>query len=142
MRLAAHGVRGVYVARPIFLYRRDAGGRFRRLGSHHEPFYAELREQNKGLFEARTANRAASPAPRALKLLIPLVDEFPGMSRLKKIQLAEALTLLFWSGGLRRTLQIVVEGVRFRIRLLKARDTAMFANDPVRPAGPEARARD
>jgi hypothetical protein len=34
------------------------------------------------------------------------------------MQLSEALTLLFWSGGPRRTAQIVLEGVRFRLRLL------------------------
>lgn len=140
MRLAARGIRGVYVNSPIFLYRRDAGGRFRGLGSRHEPFYAELREKNRGLFDCRAANRAASPAPQALKVLLPLVDGLPGVSRLKKIQLAETLTLLFWSGGIRRTLQIIVEGTRFRIRLLRSRRPP--PDDPIRSGGPGARARD
>jgi glycosyltransferase involved in cell wall biosynthesis len=123
MRLATHGIRGAYVAQRIYLYRRGAGGRFRHLSSHSETLYAELREHNAELFERRSAHRAASPAPAVLKRLIPLVDSLPGVPRLKKQQLAEALTLLFWSGGPRRTLRIVAEGIAFRARLLNLRRT-------------------
>lgn len=117
MRLAARGIQGAYVPRPIFLYRRGAGGRFMRRGSRYEPFYAELRKHNAQLFERRAANRAASPAPAALKVLIPLVERLPRVPRLTKIQLSEALTLLFWSAGVRRTARIVAQGAAFRIRL-------------------------
>ncbi len=128
MRLAAHGIPGVYVAQPIYLYRRGAGGRFQRRGPHYEPFYAELVERNNQLFEHRSANRTASPAPALLKALIPLVDRLPRVPRLKKIQLSEALTLLFWSGGPWRATRIVAEGVRFRARLLLQRRAARPAS--------------
>lgn len=120
MRLAARGVRGVYVHRPIYLYRRGTGGRFRRIGSGHEQVYSELRGVNAELFERRGENRKRSPAPRPLKLLIPVIDRLPGVSRLKKVQLSELVTLLFWSGGVRPTVRIALEGVRFRLRLLRA----------------------
>lgn len=121
MRLAALGYEGRHVPGPVYGYRRGAGGRFRRRGSRYEPFYAELQERNAQLFETRATNRAASSAPAVLKALIPLVDRLPGMPRLKKMQLSEALTLLFWSGGIRRTARIVAQGVVFRLRLLLRR---------------------
>jgi len=121
MRMAAQGRTGVHVPQPIYLYRRGAGGRFRRRGRRYEPFYDELRKRNAELFAARAKNRSVSPAPGVLKILQPLVDVLPLVPRLKKMQLSEALTLLFWSGGPRRTAQIVLEGVRFRLRLLTRR---------------------
>lgn len=121
MRLAAHGIRGVYVPRPVYLYRRGAGGRFQRRRSRYSSLYAKLREENAELFEQRAANRARSQAPGVLKVLIPLIDAIPGLPRLKKIQLSEALTLLFWSGGVRRTLSIVAQGLAFRLQLFKRR---------------------
>lgn len=124
MRLAAQGIAGVYVPRPIYRYRRGAGGRFRRRGRRHERFYAELRKRNAGLFATRATNRQTSPAPASLKALIPLLDRLPGIPRLRKIQLSEALTLLFWSGGPRRTTRIVAEGVLFRARVALHRMSA------------------
>jgi glycosyltransferase involved in cell wall biosynthesis len=117
MRLGSQGRSGVHVPRPVYLYRRGSGGRFRRRGNRYEPFYEELRERNSELFAARAGNKRKSPAPRVLKILIPLVDKLPKVPRLKKMQITEALVLLFWSGGLRRTAQIVLEGVRFRVRV-------------------------
>lgn len=127
MRLAAEGHRGIYVRRPVYRYRRGAGGRFRRRGRRYEPFYAELRERNAELFAARPANRRASPAPAALKVLLPLLDALPGIPRLKKMQLSEALTLLFWSGGLGRTARIVTQGIAFRARVLRRRTSTPSA---------------
>jgi hypothetical protein len=116
MRLASRGARGVYIPQPILRYRRDAGGRLMRRGARYEPFYAELREHNAELFDRRAANRAASPLPPALKVLLPVLDRIPGVPRLKKIQLADALTLVFWSAGPRQAARIFAEGVRFRVR--------------------------
>jgi glycosyltransferase involved in cell wall biosynthesis len=118
MRLAARGERGVYVSRPIYRYRRGAGGRFRRRGRRYEPFYDELRTRNPSLFDARPANRRASPAPTGLKMLVSFVEIVPGLPRLRKMQISEALTLLFWSGGVRRTARILAQGIVFRARLL------------------------
>jgi hypothetical protein len=117
MRLAGRGVEGVYVGRLIYRYRRAAGGRFQRRGNRYEPFYDELRTRNADLFAARRENRRRSPAPAMLKVVVPLVDALPGMPRLKKMQLTEALTLLCWSGGFRTTARIVAQGVLFRFRV-------------------------
>jgi glycosyltransferase involved in cell wall biosynthesis len=117
MRMASQGRRGVHLPQPIFFYRRGRGGRFRSRGNRYGPYYEELRSLNADLFATRAANRRASPAPRVLKILLPMVDKVPGVPRLKKIQICEALTLLFWCGGVRRTTKIVLEGVRFRLRV-------------------------
>jgi glycosyltransferase involved in cell wall biosynthesis len=117
MRLAAAGFSVVHVPRPVFYYRRDAGGRFRGRVRNFEGFYEQLRSRNAALFARRPENRQASPAPRPVKLLLPLVDRLPFASRLLKVQLAELVTLLFWGAGLRRTARIVWHGILFRARL-------------------------
>ena len=117
MRLAAHGFTVVPVPQVVFYYRRDEGGRFRgRLGTF-DGFYEQLRSRNAELFARRAENRRASPAPRAVKLLLPLVDRLPFTSRLMKVQLSELVTLLFWGGDLRRTARIVAQGIVFRARV-------------------------
>jgi glycosyltransferase involved in cell wall biosynthesis len=128
MRLAARGFPGVHVPGASFLYRRDAGGRFRGRVRKFDPFYEELRVRNQALFEARSENRRRSLAPSALKLLFPLVDRLPFASRLVKVQLCDALSLFFWRAGVRRTFPVLAQGLLFRARLL-------------RPTEPEARAR-
>jgi hypothetical protein len=127
MRLAAQGFPGVHVPGGSFLYRRDAGGRFRSRVKKFDPFYDELRKRNRILFENRVKNRRSSVAPIALKVLFPLVDRLPLVPRLVKVQLCDALSLLFWRAGVRRTVPILAQGMLFRARLL-------------RPIEPEARA--
>jgi glycosyltransferase involved in cell wall biosynthesis len=117
MRIAARGFAGVHVPRLAFYYRRDAGGRFRGRVQTFEGFYEQLRSRNASLFARRLENRRASPAPRVLKLLLPLIDRLPFTSRLLKVQLCELVTLLFWGAGPRRTARIVLHGIRFRSRL-------------------------
>lgn len=122
MRLAAHGLGGVHVPRPVYLYRRGSGGRFRQLGRGHKHYYSALRSRNLGLFEARPANRRTSPVPLPVKVLVRVIDQLPVLPRLTKTQLSEAVALVFWSAGLRRTAQIVIEGIRFRAGLLAGRE--------------------
>ena len=129
MRLAGAGYPGVHVPGPLFLYRRDAGGRFRGRVKRFEPFYEELRERNRALFAARAENRRKSPLPASLKLLVPLVDRLPFVSRLLKVQLCDALSLLFWRAGVRRTVAIILQGVRFRVLLLRADAPEATARD-------------
>jgi glycosyltransferase involved in cell wall biosynthesis len=119
MRLAARGFTGVYVPRLIFRYRRDAGGRFRSRVPIFEGFYEQLRERNAGLFARRRRSRRVSPAPRSLKILFPLIDRLPLVSRLLKVQLCELLTLIFWSGGSRQTARILLQGIAFRARMYR-----------------------
>jgi glycosyltransferase involved in cell wall biosynthesis len=129
MRLASHGLAGVHVPGRSFLYRRDPGGRFRGRVRAFEPFYDELRERNRGLFDARERNRRRSPVPLPLKILFPIVEQVPFLSRLIKVQLCDALSLVFWRAGARGTIAILLEGIRFRTRLLRARGPATKARD-------------
>lgn len=117
MRLAASGFTAVAVPQVVFHYRRDEGGRFRGRLRTFDGFYEQLRSRNAVLFASRAANRRASPAPRPVKLLLPLIDRLPFASRLLKVQLSELVTLLFWRGDLRRTARIVAQGILFRARL-------------------------
>lgn len=119
MRLAARGAKGVHVPSPIFRYRRDAGGRFRSRVRIFEGFYEQLRGRNADLFAKRRENRRTSPAPLILKLLFPLIDRMPLLSRLVKVQLCDLATLVFWSAGVRRAARIVVQGMVFRARLAR-----------------------
>jgi hypothetical protein len=117
MRLATCGFTVVAVPHVVFYYRRDEGGRFRgRLGTF-DGFYEQLRSRNAELFARRPENRRVSPAPRPVKLLVPLIDRLPFASRLLKVQLTELVTLLFWAGDLRRTARIVGQGILFRARV-------------------------
>ena len=120
LRLAARGFAGVHVPRLIFYYRRDAGGRFRGRLRTFEGFYEQLRERNAELFARRRETRRTSPAPPALKVLLPLIDRLPFASRLLKVQLCDLMTQLFWSGGLRRTGWLVLQGIVFRGRVRAA----------------------
>lgn len=129
MRLAAHRFPGVHVSGAAFLYRRDAGGRFRGRVKKFGPYYDELRERNRALFEHRAENRRRSQAPGVLKVLFPLVDRLPLVSRLVKVQLCDALSLLFWRAGFRRTVPILLQGLRFRIALLRPREPVTRARD-------------
>jgi glycosyltransferase involved in cell wall biosynthesis len=129
MGLARRGYAGVHVAGPSFLYRRDAGGRFRSRVRRFEPFYEELRMRNRELFDARSENRRASPAPAVLKILFPVIDRLPLVSRLLKVQLCDTVSLFFWRAGARRTAAILFQGVRFRIRLLRANASGARARD-------------
>lgn len=119
MRLAARGFTVVPVPQIVFYYRRDGAGRFRGRLGNFEAFYEQLRSRNAVLFARRAVNRQASPAPRPVKLLLPLVDRLPFVSRLLKLQLAELVTLLFWGADLRRTARIVAQGFVFRLRTRK-----------------------
>ena len=129
LRLAARGYGGVHVAQPIFRYRRDAGGRFRGRVRRYEGFYEELQTRHAALVAARSENRARSLAPAAVKVLVPIIDRLPFLSRLVKVQLCDAVSLLLWRAGLRRTCRILVQGVLFRVRLVSARKHAAKARD-------------
>jgi glycosyltransferase involved in cell wall biosynthesis len=121
MRLAAHGHPVVHVPERTFRYRRDAGGRFRGRVAGFEGFYEQLRERNADLFASRRSNLRTSPAPHALRVVLPLIDRLPFVPRLLKVQLCELATLLLWNAGLRRTIPIVAQGLVFRARLLMSR---------------------
>jgi glycosyltransferase involved in cell wall biosynthesis len=117
LRLAADGRQGVRVAAPVFRYRRDAGGRFRSRVTRFEPFYHELRRRNEGLFTIRPESKRRSQAPPILKLLFPVVDVLPFIPRLVKVQLCDALSLLFWRARPTQSARIFAQGLLFRARV-------------------------
>ena len=117
MSLAGHGRSGVYVPRVVYRYRRDRGGLFSAALDRFETDYEELREQrHPRLFSDRARNRRRSSAPAPLKVLLPLVDRLPLVTRLHKVWASQVLTNLLWNGGPRVTLRIVRQGIAIRLR--------------------------
>ncbi len=78
MSLADSALEGVYVPRVIFRYRRDEGGQLAAWLGDTAEHYSELRRRHEHLFSGRSQNRRRSPAPRLLKLLVPLTELLPG----------------------------------------------------------------
>jgi glycosyltransferase involved in cell wall biosynthesis len=116
MSFAESGYGGVYVPRVVYRYRREREGLFADAVSRYETDYDELRrERHPRLFAARAANRAKSPAPRPLRVLLPIVDRLPFLPRLQKVWLAQLATYLFWTAGPRFTLRLVRRGVAIRV---------------------------
>jgi GT2 family glycosyltransferase len=116
LALTERGWKGVYVPRVAFHYRRDEEGRHMESLEEAEPNYADLRRRHERLFTSRDINRRASVAPRAVKLAVPIIEELPGLSRLRRIQLCELVTRLFWSGGLRATTTMASQAAVWRLR--------------------------
>ena len=117
MSLAEHGYGGVYVRRVVYRYRREAEGLFAETIARFETDYDELRQlRHRRLFSERASHRRRSPAPLALKILLPLVDRLPRVPRLQKVWLSQLLTHLFWNGGLRITVRILRQGIAIRLR--------------------------
>jgi glycosyltransferase involved in cell wall biosynthesis len=116
MALAEHGYPGVYIPRVIYHYRREAEGLLFDSLARFEELYEDLRHRHAGLFANRMANRARSAAPLPLKTLLPFVERVPGLSRLRKVWLAQLAAHLFWNGGVSATWRIVREGISSRRR--------------------------
>jgi len=117
MSFAENGYAGVYVPRVVYRYRREREGLFADTVGRFETDYDELRrERHPRLFAARSANGERSPAPRALKLLLPVVDWLPYVPRLQKVWLTQLATYMFWTAGPRFTLRLLREGLAIRVR--------------------------
>ena len=116
MSLAEHGFRGIYVPRVVYRYRRADAGLFADVQSRLEADFDELRrDRHPQLFAERARNRRRSPAPRALKVTLPVVDRLPVLARLHKIWIAQLMATLFWNGGPRVTLEMVRQGIAIRL---------------------------
>ena len=97
--------------------RLQAEGLFAETIARFETDYDELRQlRHRRLFSERASHRRRSPAPLALKILLPLVDRLPRVPRLQKVWLSQLLTHLFWNGGLRITVRILRQGIAIRLR--------------------------
>jgi hypothetical protein len=117
MSLAEREHTGIYLPRVVYRYRREDTGLFAEAVSRYETDYEDLRrDRHPRLFAERERNRQNSPAPWPLKLVLPVVDRLPALSRLHKVWIAQLMTNLFWNGGPRVTFEIVRQGVALRIR--------------------------
>jgi glycosyltransferase involved in cell wall biosynthesis len=116
MALAEHGFAGVYVPRVVYRYRRRAGGMMMASLGRYRDLYVELSQRHPVLFAERERNRRISPAPTALKMLVPLVARVPGLHPLRQLWVTQVLAHLFWNGGLRATTALIVQAVALRAR--------------------------
>ena len=116
MSFAERGDTGIYVPGVVYRYRRAAAGLLVKSLEQFDEHYEELRRLHPQLFLARSRNRHRSRAPRPLKVLLPLIDVAPGLSRLRKVQLAQLLTHLFWNGGVSGTARLLAQTRGFRRR--------------------------
>lgn len=121
LALVERGWKGIRVPRVAFRYRRDAHGRHMESLSDSERHYEELRTRHGALFARRAALRRESDAPRALNVLVPLIEAVPGVPRLSRIQLCEFVTRLFWGGGIRATAAMLRQAVRWRLAARRVR---------------------
>jgi glycosyltransferase involved in cell wall biosynthesis len=121
MGLAEQGYAGAYVPRVIFRYRRDQHGRFAEaLAPHASRYYADLRARHEALFRMRRENRRKSPAPILLKFGVHVVEVFPGLPRLRRIQLCELFARLSYA-GMRAVLPMVQQAAVLRVRMASRR---------------------
>ncbi len=132
MSLAERGYEGRYVPRTVFRYRRTGLGRNASSSPGAESYYAVLRQGHPALFASRAENRRKSNAPRALKVLVPMADSVPGVSRLTKIHLCELLARLLWGGGVGGTIPMVIQATLIRLRRLSRVRPATGAGQPPR----------
>jgi len=116
MALAERGCRGIYLPRVVYRYRRGDTGVMANIAAHFDEYYEEIKAAHPRLFAEQARNRRRSPAPWALKALLPLVAGMPGPSRLTRVQVAQVLTHVFWNGGIRAAAPIVAQGIRIRLR--------------------------
>lgn len=115
LSFAERGWRGVHIPGIAFHYRRDTSGRHAESLVGAETHYEELRDRHAGLFAMRGELRRRSDAPRSIKLTVPLIEAFPGLPRLVRIQLCELVTRLFWGGGARATATMLRQAIAWRL---------------------------
>ena len=80
MALAERGWKGIRIPRKTAYYRVHSPRRWAQSKTRFDETVAELRAVHEPLFAARAANRRRSPAPRRLKVILPLVERLPFVS--------------------------------------------------------------
>lgn len=98
MALAEAGHEGVGVPAVTGEYRVAPGRRLSRSSSRHAERCAALRERHPRLYGERRRYRRASPAPRALKLALPVIDALPVSADRKRLLAGGACYLAYGSG--------------------------------------------
>jgi glycosyltransferase involved in cell wall biosynthesis len=98
LTLAESGLEGVGIPAITGAYRVRPGSRVSRSSRRHGERCATLRERHPRLYAERRRNRRASPAPRLLKVTLPVIDVLP-MSPHRKRLLAGAAYHLAQGAG-------------------------------------------
>ena len=80
MAIAERGWTGFQIPQLTAYYRVHAPRRWAQSKKRFDETFAELRAAHESLFAARPVNRRRSPAPRRLKLILPLLDRLPFVS--------------------------------------------------------------
>jgi glycosyltransferase involved in cell wall biosynthesis len=100
LTLAESGYEGVGIPAVTGAYRVQPGRRISRSSGRHGERCATLRARHPRLYAERRRHRRTSPAPRVLKLALPVIDVLP-LSAQRKRLLAGAACYLAHGAGLR-----------------------------------------
>jgi glycosyltransferase involved in cell wall biosynthesis len=98
MALAEGGHAGIGVSAVTGEYRVEPGRRLSRSSSRHAERCAVLRERHPALYAERRRHRRASPAPIALKAVLPAIDALPLSANRKRLLAGAACYLAYGSG--------------------------------------------
>ena len=99
MSLAERGWRGIGIPDVTAHYRAQSGRRLSRSSGRHAERMTRLRAGHQSLFAERGRNRRSSPAPRLLKIALPMIDALP-LSPTRKRLLGGAVTHVTYGNGL------------------------------------------
>jgi glycosyltransferase involved in cell wall biosynthesis len=114
LTFAERGYRGAYVPEVVVRYRRAHGSMHMEALSRFDELATQLEEAHSTLFASRRENRRRSPAPRALKILVPAIDRLP-ISAVPKFHAFQVLLFLFWNGGPRVAASLAVRALAARL---------------------------
>jgi glycosyltransferase involved in cell wall biosynthesis len=98
MAFAEAGYEGVGIPALTGEYRVRSGRRLSNSSSRHAERCARLRERHPRLYAQRRRNRRRSPAPRTLKVALPLIDALPLSANRKRLLAGAACYLAYGSG--------------------------------------------
>jgi glycosyltransferase involved in cell wall biosynthesis len=98
LTLAESGCEGVGIEAITGEYRVEPGRRISRSSGRHAERCATLRARHPRLYAERRRHRRASPAPRALKLALPVIDSLPLGAQRKRLLAGAACYLAHGAG--------------------------------------------
>jgi glycosyltransferase involved in cell wall biosynthesis len=98
MALAEAGCRGIGLDEVIYLYRRHGPRRLRESRPRHAHYYRLLKARHPALFAQRRRNWRRSPAPRLLRLALPVIGRLPPGSTAARVLSGAACHLAYRRG--------------------------------------------
>ena len=131
LTLAESGHEGVGIPAVTGAYRVRPGSRVSRSSRRHGERCAALRERHPRLYAERRRHRRASPAPRVLKLALPVIDVLPVGAHRRRL-LAGAVYHLAQGAGL--------PTIAARLRALRIRHARVSGQRRARMAATQMRA--